>query len=288
MRNRPNTFILPLTAALISAALMLAGCTGTVHVRPYADVPILMYHSVTENENEKTEYTITIKGLEEQLSALSGAGYKAIDFSELYSYVTLGTPLPEKPVIITFDDGYESNLTLVPALLEKHAMKATVSVIGVSAGKTTYKDTGIPIIPHFSYDEAKKAYESGLFDFQSHSYDMHNNSLDTDFRDGMLKKATETDGEYALALENDWKRSKSELETGIGNNVFVILYPFGKYTETTDRILKEAGAKISVTSDAGVSRVSYGDADTLRLLKRFNIDDSLTGAQLIELIESGS
>lgn len=81
--------------------------------------------------------------------ALSEAGYTGVSFDELQAYVLRGAPLPEKPVVITFDDGYESNYTLAYPILQKYGMKATIFAIGVSFGTDHYKDTDYAITPHF-------------------------------------------------------------------------------------------------------------------------------------------
>lgn len=69
-----------------------------------------MYHEVTEGE--AGEYSINVADFEAQLQALADAGYTTVSFDELYDYVTTGAELPEKPIVITFDDGYMNNYTL--------------------------------------------------------------------------------------------------------------------------------------------------------------------------------
>lgn len=247
-------------------------------------VPILMYHALTEVESEASSTVITMSAFEEQMSALKEEGYTAIFYSDLVSYVYEGTPLPEKPIVITFDDGYESNLSLAMPVLEKYGMCATVSVIGVSIGKDTYKDTGVAMYPHFSLDEARIAYESGIFDFQSHSFDMHQNEYDEDMRDGMLKKDVESENEYIFALREDFARSREELEGGIGNEVFVITYPHGKFSELTDIVLMESGALVSVSTREGVNEITKGLMQSLRGLQRLNMTDEVSESALIRLL----
>lgn len=86
-----------------------------------------------------------------------------------------GEALPEKPVVITFDDGYQSNYEYAYPILKKYGMKATIFVIGSSVGKDEYKDTGLPMLPHFGVSEAREMENSGLISIQSHTYDLHQN-----------------------------------------------------------------------------------------------------------------
>ena len=249
-----------------------------------AKVPILMYHSLTEKVEQASDTIITTDAFEEQIAALTEAGYTAVFYDDLRDYVNEGKTLPEKPILITFDDGYSSNLELAMPILEKYGQCATVSVIGVSVGKDTYKDTGIAMYPHFSLDEARTAYEKGVFDFQSHTYDMHRNDYDDEPREGMMPKEGESEEDYISALREDFSRSQSQMEEGIGNEVFVITYPHGKFTELTDVVLMESGADISVTVYDGINEIIKGLPQSLRGLRRFNMTDSISGDELIRKI----
>ena len=248
-------------------------------------IPILMYHALTKNAEEASSTVITVDKFREQIAALREAGYTSIFFDDLLRYVKEGTSLPEKPILITFDDGYLSNLLLAGAILDEYGMKATVAVVGVTAGCDTYKDTGVSIYPHFTLEAAKMAYESGLFDFQSHTYDMHQNELDEDPRKGMLQKENESEEDYIKAIRNDFFVSKSLLESGIGSRCFVIIYPHGKCTPLADSVLAEMGAEISVTVEKGINTVKKGDMSSLRYLCRFNMDDDISVEELLALVE---
>ena len=248
-------------------------------------LPVLMYHALTTDPALASDTTVTVEAFEEQIATLTSLGYTAIFFGDLRDYVKNGKPLPEKPIMITFDDGYSSNLELGGPILEKYGQKATVSVIGISVGKDTYKDTEIPILPHFSYEEARLAYESGIFDFQSHTYDMHQREYEEDPRHGMLQKEGESEEDYIASLKEDFALSKQLLEEGVGNEVFVIIYPHGKRTELTDRILEECGAEISVTVEKGINLIKFGDTASLRELLRINMDDSIGRDELSTLLE---
>ena len=86
-------------------------------------VPILMYHSVCDNKKVTSDYRVTPQMLESDLEYLSKNGYTSILVSDLVAYVHDGALLPQKPVIITLDDGYLNNLTNVFPLLEKYDVR---------------------------------------------------------------------------------------------------------------------------------------------------------------------
>lgn len=74
-------------------------------------LPILMYHDITANPLEAGDYALTADQLEEDLRALKDNGWTPVSVSEVLRYVLEGGPLPDKPVLLVFDDGYRSFLT---------------------------------------------------------------------------------------------------------------------------------------------------------------------------------
>ena len=91
-------------------------------------VPILMYHSILKDSARQGKYVISPAVLAADLDALQAKGYTAITVSDLLAYVQDGADLPEKPVMITFDDGYYNNYIYAYPLLKQRGMKAVVSI----------------------------------------------------------------------------------------------------------------------------------------------------------------
>ena len=105
---------------------------------------------------------------------LKEQGYTPISFDELIAFVEQGTPLPEKPVMITFDDGYASNAVYAYPVLRELGFHASIFAIGCSIGHDRYyKDTQYSLTPHFGQDEITEMLRSGLISIGSHTYDMH-------------------------------------------------------------------------------------------------------------------
>ena len=141
----------------------------------FTEVPILMYHHLVEEPDDPAigQDTLWVGQFRRQLELLRKEGYHTVSIEQLIAFATRGEPLPDKPVCLTFDDGYSSTYELAFPLLKEFEMKATVFVIGVSVGKNTYKDTGLPMTPHFTWEQAREMADSGLVSLQSHTYDMH-------------------------------------------------------------------------------------------------------------------
>lgn len=250
-----------------------------------ASVPVMMYHNLGHEDGN--DGVITPENFQAQMTALKSAGYHTIFFSQLMDYVEKGVELPDKPVIITFDDGYESNYTYAWPILKQLGMKATINVIGVSVGKDTYKDTGEPIYPHFTYEQAREMEASGVIDIQSHSYDMHNSKkLDgISYREGIYPKPGETEKAYVKAFTSDFARSKNEIENAVGNEVNVYAYPFGFHTEFSEVLLRQMGVKSTMTVEEGANSVLKGLPQSILGLKRYNVTNRITGEALVQLLE---
>ena len=284
-----------LTAALLLGAA-LAGCAGPAGGQPGQEpappdvpdsvtVPILLYHDVSEDG--VGEYVIARENLYAHLDALQEAGYQTVTFAQLAAYVKEGEPLPDKPVVLTFDDGYLSNYEVVwPALLERD-MTATIFAIGVSVGKDTYKDTGAAMTPHFSYAQAEEMIQSGAVSVQSHTFDMHQyQPLEADGgRRGCLPREGETEEDYRLALEADLTRAIDERESNTSETALVLSYPGGDYTPEAEEISAALGMEMSVSTAAQPALLRRGDPASLRLMGRYNIDDC-SAQELLDLLAS--
>ena len=256
----------------------------------YVNVPILMYHHLDEEANSST--IITPETFESHIKALTDNGYVGISFEELGDYVENDdAELPEKPIIITFDDGYSSNYEIAYPILQKYGMKATIFVIGILVGKDSYIDTDsgeYPIIPHFCYEQANEMIESGLISIQSHSYDMHRfekyeKLLNREFRYGILPLDNESEEEYIIRFKDDYMLSKTEIETETQTEVITYAYPHGKYTELSEILLREMGVKITLTVNRGNNKIIKGNPETLYLLNRYNISN-IPSERLLEIL----
>lgn len=181
--------------------------------------------------------------------------------------------LPEKPLLITIDDGYQNNLDLAAPLLEKYGFCANIAVIGVSIGRTTYKDTDIPITPHFSLEDARPWVARGVLTVTTHSYDMHQvTAVDgAGCRRGVLQMRGEAESDYIAALTQDYTRAQEQLAGLPDTPLPVFTYPFGAYSELSERVLQALGVQVTVTTEGGANRLVKGEPETLRLLHRIHV-----------------
>jgi peptidoglycan/xylan/chitin deacetylase (PgdA/CDA1 family) len=234
----------------------------------------LLYHHLIE-AGETNDDTMLLSDFRRDMERIRDLGYTTVGISDIEAYVNEGVPLPEKAVMIRFDDGYLSNYELAYPVLQEFGFKAVIFAIGVSIGHTTYKDTDEPITPHFSYEQAREMTDSGLVELQSHTWDMHQvEHLDGAARRmGILRKENESEEEYARALKEDFEKSRDGLEAATGQSVTALAFPFGLHEASAENILYNLGVDITLTTEPGINILVKGDPDSLHNLTVCAISD---------------
>lgn len=253
-------------------------------------VTILTYHHFSDVPVDN-DMTITVSAFEKQLRGLREKGYTAISMRDLINYSEYGNPLPEKPIMITIDDGYESNYLMAFEVLKKLDMPAVISVVGWSVGKNTRLDGSTPITPHFSWEIARRMYESGYIEIQNHSYDMHSTPFDNilfnpDGRYGVLSVVGESEEQYRQKLKSDMYKNKYLIESNVGNNNVLFCYPYGLKNDISEDVAKELGFKITLTTRKGVNYIRPGDS--LYSLNRITVYENTTANALDAYIKDQS
>lgn len=251
------------------------------------DVPVLMWHNLAEDSSG--DMTISVDTFRAQIEALHEAGFKTVSLQQLYDYVHFGTELPEKPIVLTFDDGYFSNYEYAFPILQEYDMQATIFAIGVSVGKDTYKDTDHAMTPHFGADEAREMVDSGLISVQSHTFDMHQwppfEDGNAQVRETLLPFDGEADADYEAAVEADFAESRELLESITGQPVNALAFPEGAYVTLTQDALRSAGAELTFTTVRAVNTVVKGLPQSLCAMPRFGMTESADMSALVAELE---
>lgn len=125
-------------AGLVETVVPAPGPTPTFGPPPdRVEVPILMYHYVGELPPDadylRRDLTVRAEAFEAQLQFLHDAGYHTITLADLYLHLTEGRPLPTRPVILTFDDGYRDAYTVVFRLLQRYGFTGSFFVLATPA-----------------------------------------------------------------------------------------------------------------------------------------------------------
>lgn len=202
--------------------------TKDVSIANASSVPMLCYHSV--DPSEANEIIISPEKLKNQLMLIKSLGYNTITIDELNDYLTSNKTIPEKSIVISFDDGYMDNYTYAFPILKELNMKATIFLI------TSGIDDGY----YLSSDQIKEMASYGI-DFESHT--VSHKKLDTLTYEEQL---------------SELKNSKITLENLLNKKINTIAYPFGAYNEDTIKAAKEANYTLAFTTKYG--NIHIGDS----------------------------
>lgn len=170
-------------------------------------VPILMYHAVSDDLWGINDLFVSPAEMEKQLEYLVDNGYDPIFFSDLPDLDKY-----DKPILLTFDDGYDDNYTQLFPLLKEYDVKATVFVITGMLGDEHY----------LTQEQVKEMSGSGLVDIQSHTVDHFD-----------LNTLTREDQEYQLS------QSRLDLARITGKIPHTLCYPSGARDENTLELAEE-------------------------------------------------
>lgn len=128
-----------------------------------------MYHKLSLNTNDNL--TVSADIFEKQLLYLKEKNYQPITVKQLIEHQYQKAKLPKKPILLTFDDGYENNYTYLYPLLKKHALKATISLPVAYLSHLNEWDAGDEIIMSI---ERLKQMDSSYIEYGLHSFQHQN------------------------------------------------------------------------------------------------------------------
>ena len=251
-----------------------------------ARIPILLYHHL-DPDKEESATVLHPDTFRRHMQLLYDNGYHPVTFQELIGFVERGEPLPERPVVITFDDGYQSNYDYAFPVLQEYGFPATIFLIGSSIGhERFYKDTQHTLTPHFGQEEIDEMLASGLIFLESHTYDMHQwapfEPEGAVVRSNMLPLDGESERAYADAVRRDVARQREVFQTWNIPESRVLSFPIGKRVALTNEVLRECGFLVTVTTDSSRENILVqGLSQSLLDLGRLTVGGSTTDEALL-------
>lgn len=275
--------------AVMAAVLMLTICflftfqvsTAKTAKNVYDGVylPVIMYHSLLKDTSLQNDYTISPTLFEEDLKYLKNNNYTTITVSDLIDYVYNDGTLPEKCIMLTFDDGYYNNYYYAFLLLKKYECKAVISpIVHMTELFTETEDISVSY-GHISVDNIKEMLQSGYVEIQNHSYDMHKLTP----RMGVDKKQGESSESYKSVIEKDIMTAQRYLKDNAGVSPQCFVYPFGAKSEETEKIVKELGFKCTLSCTEEPNYITKSE-DSLFNLGRYRRDKGESMETLLKRI----
>lgn len=238
--------------------------TGELNVENRIKIPILMYHHVGElpqnADKLRKNLNVTSEDFEIQVAWLQSQGYKSLTLNSLLLKIKNKEPLPEKPIILTFDDGYKETLTNAPKILKQYGFTGSFGIItqfvGISLGNNDYA----------SWTDIRSAKNLGM-EMVSHTQDHF---------DGTDKKYTD------IFISNNFKNSQKDLKDHLGINFPILIYPYGHYDNRLIKLANEAGFEMGITTKESrylnknnlmeIPRIRINGGASLESFKRIILD----------------
>ncbi len=245
------------------------------------ELPVIMYHAILRDPARAGEYVLSPEVLARDLDYLIEHGYETVTVADLIAYTAGEGELPEKPVMLTFDDGHFNNYIYAAPLLEERGMRAVLSVIGAETEKFTESGQENAYWSYLNTDRLYELHTRGVFEIANHSYGLHSLSP----RRGCLKFARESEKDYFDMLVTDTERTQRLL---IGAGVPAprcYTYPFGAYSTESEEILRELGFFCTLSCTEGMNVITR-DPDCLYLMKRWNRPSGVSSGRFFEQVFS--
>ncbi|MCD5390702.1 polysaccharide deacetylase family protein [candidate division NPL-UPA2 bacterium] len=215
-----------------------------------AGIPVLMYHRVSPNRGRKAEkLRVSPEKFGWQMKYLFSRGYRTISASQLLDFCQGERALPKRRIIISFDDGYQDNFLYAFPILKKYEFRAIIFLVTDYIGSDSSWDEKGPE-PLLNWAEIEEMRQAGM-EFGSHSH-AHR----------LLPSLPEE--EIRLEVE----RSKSVLESKLGESVEFFSYPWGKLSEAVKETVKDCGYRGAFSTLPGKNGVGEDSFALRRILIR--------------------
>jgi poly-beta-1,6-N-acetyl-D-glucosamine N-deacetylase len=251
---------------LLALLLMISGAVPA-NAQPLGQRFVsIAFHDVDDTASELDSDAVTSIRLVQFFDWLKGSGWTAVSLDDLSAAARGVRPLPDKAILITFDDGNKSLYTRVFPLLKIYRYPIVAALVGTwmegeAGGTVSYGgDRRVPRSNFISWAEAREMQASGLVEFASHSYALHH-GVQANPQGSMTPAAVtwrydpatrhyEDDREYAARIRADLMRSRALMATNLGRAPRAVVWPYGRYTGPGLEVAKQLGFNFSLTLEA--------------------------------------
>ncbi|MHA3058023.1 poly-beta-1,6-N-acetyl-D-glucosamine N-deacetylase PgaB [Acinetobacter sp. ANC 5584] len=266
MFNRFLSSVLATCVGMAAVGMTQAVSAKKPKINP-TTLTVIGYHEVTDDKDALIPmYSVSTSRFEEQVRWLQKSGFHFISVDQLLKAHQGKTVLPEKPVLLTVDDGYENFYTNVYPFVKANKIPIVLAVVGSwlepkADEMVNFGDDKIPRSKIVTWSQLKEMSKSGYVEIASHSYDLHHGILGNPQGNSEPAATTrlydpetktyEGDGTYAKRIYDDLKKNNDLIKAHGIPSPRVMVWPYGRYNLETVRIAKGLGMPITVSLDDG-------------------------------------
>ncbi len=232
-----------------------------------AELIVLSYHEADHALGHRKDFNamaVETTELAKQFTWLKEHGYVSVGIDDLLAAQQGQRSLPDKAVLLTFDDGYRGMYQQVYPLLRLFDFRAVIAVVGrwqetPLAKKVLYGSEWVPRNYFLRWNEIREMVKSGRVEIASHSYDLHQGVLGNpqgnrlpaavNRRYNAKTGGYESDAQYRKRIRNDLQRNSDLIARRTGIRPRVMVWPYGAYNQVTIDIAREVGMPITLSLD---------------------------------------
>jgi biofilm PGA synthesis lipoprotein PgaB len=254
--------LIGLTSSYAMAKNLPNGCSWDQHANEFM---VLSYHEIAQkSEILDSPYAVSPSNFDAQMLWLKKNGYHFISVDDILKYKKREKMLPDKPVLITFDGGYQSVYANAYPILKKHKIPTVIALVGgwlQAQESVDLNGQKIERNKFLSQEEIKEMLKSGLVEIASNSYLSHEGvqgnpqgniepAITTRqwFED---KKSYEDEATYNQRIASDLQKNSDFLQQYTGQKPRVMVWPYGHYNVEARKIAEKLGMPIGLTLDDG-------------------------------------
>lgn len=247
----------------------------------------LAYHDVRPESNGDP-MTTTLDQFKAHLDWLLGSGYRFVGVRALAEARRLQKPLPEKSVLLTFDDAYAGFYDHVLPILKARNIPAVLAVVTgwleTPAGRPVQYDTHTRSRDDFlTWRQIREIAASGLVEIASHSHDLHRGIPGNPYGDLQPAATTrlysgtdyEPDDLYRQRIKTDLQMSAAAFRRHLGVSPHVLVWPYGEFSRETEELAEQAGFTLFIGLGEGGNTLT-----DLPRIKRYLVSYNPDAAEL--------
>lgn len=285
---------------LVNAALLVMLGLQQAHAeRTPNDYVVISYHDIVDTTVTPDlpiySQTITRTRLIEHFNLLTAGGYQPVSLQQIIDARAGGQPLPEKAVLLTFDDGYRSFYDIVFPLLKLYGFPAVQAVVGSwldvpEGGRVPYGNITLPRERFLTWEQVQILDTSPLVEIASHTYNLHYGVKGNPMGNEQAAAVTsiwnpqngyESEASYVERIHSDMARTQQQFQTYLGRSPRIMVWPYGASSQATLDIAAEYGMTYTFSLLSAPNQLH----SSMRSINRYLIDQE-TGLQTIDEILS--
>lgn len=223
----------------------------------------IAFHDVVDRRDQLDADAVTSASLAQFFDWLKGSGWTAISLDDVAAANRGIRPLPDKAILLSFDDGYASLYTRVFPLLKIYRFPVVAALVGSwmeggrPDGTVLYGERTVPRSDFITWAQAREMQASGLVEFASHSYNLHRGIL-ANPQGNLIPAAItwqydpatgryEDDAQFRARIRSDLSRSRSTMAANLGRAPRALVWPFGRYSGPALEVAKQVGFTAALT-----------------------------------------